>query len=768
MRRDRRLRAITVQVALVGASLAAAPNANAAAKPDLRVSSVRTAASSVAQGGSVRVNTTIAAVNADAGRSKLAVYLSTASRHRSADRQLGGDIAVATIQKAAHRRVGHTFTVAKSVRVGRYYVSACADAGRQVTESDEGNNCRTSTSMIKVVAGGGDLMVTAVAGPKNQIPTGAAFAVTDTVRNAGTSRVAATRTALLLSTDAHRSADDVPVATHATAALSSGQSRTTTTTVTLSREVPAASYYLLACADNLAVAPEANESNNCRALAVRLVAGSVQPPLHANPTLEPAQSATSQLTIVGGTVTATSADGTVYTLRIPFGALLSPEQITMTPLESVSGVPMSSPSLAGVDLEPDGLVLQKAATLTITPPAPIPVTKQTVFTAAADGSNYHAYPLETSTETITVDLNHFCLYDVHPATSDEQDAVATHVPDTEQAVSESEVAPLVVQHREGTLEAEDFADRLDAHYEFDWYDHVKPLLDAAKTDAETAYDAVPAYLAWARSVTILGLANGEPFQGWVTSGMSDMLAIIKHHFDDAATQCAQDNHPQEQFIRMLQDARIASVLASDADGVLGSDYLDKIHACEGPDQLNFSATAKRIIDPDFEWFGWNSTTADGQAVGVPLRADTTHCPGICLSGQGDLAISNVAVADRRGPCTNTSDTWHVGPVKSATHPPLIKAMYYPRLDLGVPVGTSGFLSMSTQDDEDAVTDCLGGVQPDALSVFSAPLNESFALQSDHYLAAGPQGTTKHFSGRLGTARWQFDVTMTYSVTQAPI
>ncbi len=74
---------------------------------------------------------------------------------------------------------------------------------------------------------------------------------------------------------------------------------------------------------------------------------------------------------VGGsaatTVKATGADGTVWTLSVPAGALPSAQQVTLTPMGSVGGNQELKP-VAGIVFAPDGLHFSAPATLAITGP----------------------------------------------------------------------------------------------------------------------------------------------------------------------------------------------------------------------------------------------------------------------------------------------------------------------------------------------------------------------------------------------------------------
>src|SRR5437016_2009958 len=84
-------------------------------------------------------------------------------------------------------------------------------------------------------------------------------------------------------------------------------------------------------------------------------------------TVDEARAATRTLPLEGGTLSATGADGTAYSLTIPPGALLLETMITMTPIVSVSGGDMPGGSVLGVDLKPSGLRLYEFADLSIVP-----------------------------------------------------------------------------------------------------------------------------------------------------------------------------------------------------------------------------------------------------------------------------------------------------------------------------------------------------------------------------------------------------------------
>lgn len=97
----------------------------------------------------------------------------------------------------------------------------------------------------------------------------------------------------------------------------------------------------------------------------------------------------------GGTVSATGGDGVTFTLAVPPDALLVSQQISLTPVTSIDGLPFHGGFSAAVHLEPDGLILFKPATLTIRHNKPAPTGyAQIGFEYQGSGSGLHFYPTE--------------------------------------------------------------------------------------------------------------------------------------------------------------------------------------------------------------------------------------------------------------------------------------------------------------------------------------------------------------------------------------
>jgi hypothetical protein len=139
---------------------------------------------------------------------------------------------------------------------------------------------------------------------------------------------------------------------------------------------------------------------------------STAPPIDLTVTTETDNTVTATIPTAGGEMSATGADGTVYTLAIPDDALLVPTQITMTPVATIAGLPTSGEATHAVQLGPDGLHLEDFAILTITPTTDIPVDQQIAFGYEGGGkAMFLALPV-VKDPRIQVRILHFSGYAV--------------------------------------------------------------------------------------------------------------------------------------------------------------------------------------------------------------------------------------------------------------------------------------------------------------------------------------------------------------------
>ncbi len=133
-------------------------------------------------------------------------------------------------------------------------------------------------------------------------------------------------------------------------------------------------------------------------------------PVDVTVVLEADNTVEALIPVEGGSITATGADGSVYTLDIPSDALLNETTIGLTPVTSISGMPFGGDQTYAVQLSPDGLFLQNFAILTITPAEDLAVEQQIFFDYLEDGKDVIlAMPVVDSSE-IKINVLHFSGY----------------------------------------------------------------------------------------------------------------------------------------------------------------------------------------------------------------------------------------------------------------------------------------------------------------------------------------------------------------------
>ena len=181
---------------------------------------------------------------------------------------------------------------------GTYYVIVCADTTNLVSETNENDQCATSSNTITVV-GSVDLIESAVGNPPATGGVGTTFPFTDTVQNIGADFAPATSTKFYLSTDGTML--NIYLNTRSVGALNSMATDSASTTMTIPMGTAPGTYYVIACADSgpgtggrFSEVNETNENNNCTASATAMVisAGGLpdltittisSPPANANP-----------------------------------------------------------------------------------------------------------------------------------------------------------------------------------------------------------------------------------------------------------------------------------------------------------------------------------------------------------------------------------------------------------------------------------------------------------------------------------------------------
>ena len=128
----------------------------------------------------------------------------------------------------------------------------------------------------------------------------------------------------------------------------------------------------------------------------------------------------------GGTILTTGSDGAKYSLVVPPLALLTPVELTMTPLANVTGLPLSGGFVVGVEFQPSGLVFALPATLTITSSAQPAAGQRLVgFSATSGGGSLTLAPAQRGTSSITMPVKHFSIIGSGFGTTQDMQALFT-------------------------------------------------------------------------------------------------------------------------------------------------------------------------------------------------------------------------------------------------------------------------------------------------------------------------------------------------------
>jgi hypothetical protein len=390
------------------------------------------------------------------------------------------------------------------------------------------------------------------------------FTVKETTHNAGSGTAPASVTAYFLSTDRKLSSDDLPVGQRRVPALKPGKSSTGHVRVTAPVLAAGGTYYLLACA----IDARRRTSARCRVASKRVAVlrGPMPPrgyfPQRAHPrtittVVEPTHAVSAVVSAQnGGTLTATGANGTRYTLTFPPGALLSDETITMTPVATVQGSPLGT-LLGAVDLAPNGLQLLNAATLTIDAPGPVNLKRIAGFEAFSGGQDFGLYPLDPG-KGIVMSLEHFSTEGVAEASPAELRVALLLVP----VRSDAEWNTLIsFDVRQSPVDAVAFGTHMAAFYR----DVIQPLVDKALTDDTYADSAVFELGTWRHVVDRYGSPDEEYIKPLYNAYGDVVSRILLNAVKQRYGRCVH-NDDLSEVVRLLATERQAAILGINLTG----------------------------------------------------------------------------------------------------------------------------------------------------------------------------------------------------------
>lgn len=465
-----------------------------------------------------------------------------------------------------------------------------------------------------------DLRVRALSAGASSVQQGGQLAVKDTTSNTGKARAGRTQTRFYLSADTRLSTKDRMLGSRKVPALRPGSTSRATTRLTVPETTQARSWHLLACADARKQVREGNEGNNCRAARNPVTVtpdDTTTPtfPLEPDPLTieEPALETANAVTQwafsrdsdpatddPATTIEATADDGTTYTLEIPADALVGSERVTMTPVATdapAAGFPLSEGIVAGVQLEPHGLLLLRPALLTIDSPDLGSLDAQTPFLFHEGGEDFHLYPADLESvdgdpDTVSLALTHFSTPGVGLGTAAERQGVAAHPTARGSGQVEGTISGLVNQER-ASQEAgnppnpavmQEITQVLNAYYD----SVVRPRMVAAETNGDLAAEAIAEGLGWSRQLQLLG-DEDNPRHAEIMERVEKILRNVK---DEKWADCL--DHDLGSISHLLRVARTAALMGYAWE----QEALDKAFGC-----ARFEVRFDSLVTSATSWSG---------------------------------------------------------------------------------------------------------------------------------------------------------------------
>lgn len=435
-------------------------------------------------------------------------------------------------------------------------------------------------------------------------------------------------------------------------------------------------------------------TNPSKATAVRPVPA----PRTVAATFDASLARTQTLPVGGGQVTVTGSDGTIYTLTVPAGALLGATEVTMTPLATLTGVPVEGRAHA-VLLEPSGLRLFEPATLEVAP-ADATTGNAIGYAASVDGSDFHLVPPLLGGDGASVSFRLFG-FSQHGGFTGTNSAPITMSESPEafspanwEAQLQHMLAELYSAERHSQLSGAPGDAALEAKVEAIqntfYLEEVAPLLSRIAADCSFAEANLGKALAWVRATVLIGLE--ATFSHEIDTASNAVRSGANRCWEEAIAPCIDQNSPS--FDRVLRVARTNLLLGGSSTvydpartELQCSGSCSWIGATEALDlSVNFSwaatgtdvdgavGTVKRswvatavLEHPDRydSTIDFSARTAAGDAVDGTFRvADALNPPGgdpVTTAGTGALGSANFNVRFDTEACTFTAGFQADGP-----------------------------------------------------------------------------------------------------------
>ena len=233
--------------------------------------------------------------------------------------------------------------------------------------------------------------------------------------------------------------------------------------------------------------------------------GNYENAIQVTPTLDEARAVTQIIGFDGGSISATAADGTVFTLSIPADSVRQRTRITLTPVSRLDGLPFGNGTDVTVDLHPSGLMFDVPATLTIEPATPIPAGERILY-GYSDNRLLLAEPV-LKAQGIAIVVPHFSGYGVARGLMGNVEEARKRIGGSAEERIHSEMRAVLQEAREAEMRGEPTQNLnalLDPYFEQLDREVIQPRLAAAGQSCAAGRSAILTVLDYARQRELLG------------------------------------------------------------------------------------------------------------------------------------------------------------------------------------------------------------------------------------------------------------------------
>jgi hypothetical protein len=326
--------------------------------------------------------------------------------------------------------------------------------------------------------------------------------------------------------------------------------------------------------------------------------GGAVAPIDIKVNLEDNSAASALITTAGGHLSATAADGTLFTLTLPEGALQGDQQITLTPASTIDGLPFSGGLVGAVQLAPEGLQLLQAATLTIESPktAAAQGFETVAFGYRQSGKGLYLSPAQVSGQVMSLEVWHFSGDGAAQATGVEVAAQQEqHVPQNPEDAFTQEMQQFEGRERQAQLLGQGdnvtFGETLIAATHRAFRDFLVPQLAIALADCSRAPAILARALGAKRQMEIMGTQNAA---GGASSNVFQAeLDQLQRTMQQVATNCYNKEYDQCVVDKKIEHKRAMQQIFAEASGLGLAAGLDpsKIDKC--PPVVGYTATGQQ-------------------------------------------------------------------------------------------------------------------------------------------------------------------------------